>query len=391
MASPDPEVTFSCPKLVSRPHEDELSDTETIDEYHSDVDLNAPTSHNNRPSTHDTNPRPRIPRPSQNYNYNDNHGDHHQPPMPHNAPYKIKPDTYDGSSSFERYISHFNDCSELSMWDQRTKVLMLATSLRGRARDFYSSLPEMERRNYDLLTDRLTLRFGVSGKPQCSWLNKLESRKRQKSESIASLADDIRQLCQKAYSDLDYYAQEKLALNQLYKLISPEMRCRCIDRDCATVNQAVSIIERYESILGTQHNDIRAYESSQPAKPDTSLETILQRIESRLDKIESGDRQAQNRSRVCFGCNASDHLWSSCPQNSRSRPDNLSRNQNRSPNHRFDSPRNDRYPQNTTHNTQHYAQRNQHSHYPQYNNDQPPVRNNNNRRYPQPQSLVQEN
>ena len=257
--------------------------------------------------------------------------------------------------------------------------------------DFYSSLPEMERRNYDLLTDRLTLRFGVSGKPQCSWLNKLESRKRQKSESIASLADDIRQLCQKAYSDLDYYAQEKLALNQLYKLISPEMRCRCIDRDCATVNQAVSIIERYESILGTQHNDIRAYESSQPAKPDTSLETILQRIESRLDKIESGDRQAQNRSRVCFGCNASDHLWSSCPQNSRSRPDNLSRNQNRSPNHRFDSPRNDRYPQNTTHNTQHYAQRNQHSHYPQYNNDQPPVRNNNNRRYPQPQSLVQEN
>lgn len=48
----------------------------------------------------------------------------------------------------------------------------------------------------------------------------------------------------------DARAQEALALNQLYKSISLEMKCRCIDRNCSTIAQAVDIIERYESILG---------------------------------------------------------------------------------------------------------------------------------------------
>ncbi|KAH3881438.1 hypothetical protein DPMN_005364 [Dreissena polymorpha] len=70
-------------------------------------------------------------------------------------------------------------------------------------------------------------------------------------ESIASLADDIRQLAQKAYADLDSIAVERLALNQLYKQISGDMHCSCIDNNCHTVNDAVSVIERYQShILG---------------------------------------------------------------------------------------------------------------------------------------------
>ena len=49
------------------------------------------------------------------------------------------------------------------------------------------------------------------------WLAKYESRHRQRGESIASLADDLRQLAQRAYSDLDVHSQERLALNMLYK------------------------------------------------------------------------------------------------------------------------------------------------------------------------------
>ena len=51
------------------------------------------------------------------------------------APYlpHIKPDTYDGSSNFEQYMSHFEDCAELSRWDGRIKVLTLASGLRGSA------------------------------------------------------------------------------------------------------------------------------------------------------------------------------------------------------------------------------------------------------------------
>ncbi|KAH3875034.1 hypothetical protein DPMN_038293 [Dreissena polymorpha] len=113
------------------------------------------------------------------------------------------------------------------------------------------SLTYDERRNYCTLTTRLSERFGNDSKHKWLCRNKLENRLRAKGESIASLADDLRQLCQEAYSHLDHRSQEKLALKQLYKLVSTEMKCRCMDHKCLTVNEAVSVIERYESILGT--------------------------------------------------------------------------------------------------------------------------------------------
>ena len=131
----------------------------------------------------------------------------------------IKPDTYNGTYDFESYLSHFEDCAELSMWDARTKVLILASSLRDSARTFYISLSHHERRDYHVLTERLAARFGDYGKHQQLWLNKFDARRREKNESIASLAYDLRHLARNAYVDLDINAQEHLALNQLYKLI----------------------------------------------------------------------------------------------------------------------------------------------------------------------------
>ena len=238
------------------------------------------------------------------------------------ATLKLKPDTYDGSQNFEQYASHFQDCSELSGWNEHTKVLLLAASLRGPARNYYMSLPHTERRDYFLLTARLTERFGIS-RHQSLWLSKLENRRRSKGESIASLGDDLRQLAQKAYCDLDMRAQERLALNQFYKLISVEMKCRCIDHSCQTINDAVSVVEKYESILGsTQLANIRALDTksstAQSSVPD--LAAALKRIEERLNKIEKSHQShsspvSGNNAKVCFGCNSPKHFWRQCPHN----------------------------------------------------------------------------
>ena len=102
------------------------------------------------------------PHGSQNtlYNHGDNHYNHFMPPPPPPIYHtRIKPDMYDGNSSYEQYASHFEDCSELSGWDNRTKVLMLAASLRGAARSFYMCLTEDERRNYITLTTHLSAAF----------------------------------------------------------------------------------------------------------------------------------------------------------------------------------------------------------------------------------------
>jgi len=167
----------------------------------------------------------------------------------HNRQFYITPDSYSGNTDWEEYFSHFEDCVELGGLTDKDKVLTLAASLRGPARTFYISLSHMERRTYDLLVTKLQQRFGCT-RQQSRWLSRFESRKRLSGESIALLGDDLRQLSQKAYTNLDARAQEALALNQLCKSISLEMKCRCIDKECETVSDAIQVIERYEAILG---------------------------------------------------------------------------------------------------------------------------------------------
>ncbi|KAL3882353.1 hypothetical protein ACJMK2_028706 [Sinanodonta woodiana] len=161
-------------------------------------------------------------------------------------------DIMGGTEDWEEYISHFEICAELGHWKESEKVLALAASLRGPARTFYISLSSEEKRSYNALIRQLGQRFG-STRQQSRWLlSRLESRKRLTREPIAALAYDLRQMSQRAYVNLDSRAQKALALNQLYKCILLEMKCRCYDRECQTVAQAVEIIERYEAIMGDQ-------------------------------------------------------------------------------------------------------------------------------------------
>ena len=56
-------------------------------------------------------------------------------------------------------------------------------------------------------------------------------------------------MAQKAYISLDANAQEMLALQQFYKAVSLEMRCRIMDKDCMSISEAVDVVERYEELL----------------------------------------------------------------------------------------------------------------------------------------------
>jgi hypothetical protein len=78
--------------------------------------------------------------------------------------------------------------------------------LRGPTRTFYISLGQGEKRIYAALRQRLGLRFG-STRQQNRWLSRLEMRKRKPGESVAALADALRQMSQRAYVDLDARAQ----------------------------------------------------------------------------------------------------------------------------------------------------------------------------------------
>ena len=102
----------------------------------------------------------------------------------------------------------------------------------------------------------------------------------------------MRLLAKRAFPKLIHEGQESLALNQFYKTISLEMKCRCIDRDCQTIEQAVEIVERYEVILGNDKRysfNVRAiYNNDQETQlePENQTVDIVKQMQNVLDRIE---------------------------------------------------------------------------------------------------------
>ena len=126
------------------------------------------------------------------------------------------------------------------------------------------------------------------------------------------------------------------------------MKCRCIDRDCRTIESAVEIVERYEAILGEgteKKNIVRTISDAADSVPSDSSRYhqnrinmsksndrtqaqdtnghILNQILDRLEKLESclqsigtGDstrhRQPVRRG-VCFICQSPQHFLQDCP------------------------------------------------------------------------------
>jgi hypothetical protein len=238
----------------------------------------------------------------------------------------IKPDPYSGDEDWDQYIAYFEDCAELAQWNEKEKLLYLATSLKQQARMHYSSLPVAEKRSYKLLTNRLEQRFG-SKRQQNRWLSKMQNRMRGKTETIAAFGDEIRLLSQKAYSTLDQEAQEMLALQHFNKNVSAEMRCRLMDKNCQTISEAVEVVERYEEVLGRPGQGVgaqirgvtntssreRSFETN-PVHEGTydQFTSAIKRIEQRLDKLEStmGGRIS---GRSCYRCGSTNHFIRDCP------------------------------------------------------------------------------
>ncbi len=141
------------------------------------------------------------------------------------------------------------------------------------------------------------------------------------------MADDPRRLASRAYYDLGENAQEALALKQLYKMLSFEVKYECIKAKCSTLYEAVVIIEQYEAIMGDKKKQVRA---TNPAPEKDINQELLHRlamleqaVQGQKDNAQqggvrqSGNRQAsanqQSAPRACYRCKSPDHMVRDCP------------------------------------------------------------------------------
>ena len=97
------------------------------------------------------------------------------------------------------------------------------------------------------------------------------------------------------------------------------MKCRCIDKECQTILEAVDVIERYESIVGEgdrKKSTIRSVRSKDAERPSKNYQDNLQELRDRIEKLESEKRnqniRRNNNSWRCYICNSTDHFMRNC-------------------------------------------------------------------------------
>ena len=112
-------------------------------------------------------------------------------------------------------------------------------------------------------------------------------------QSASSLGDEIWRFTQRAYPDFELRMQEQLALDAFKNALALEMKVRCLDKGCTTIEEAVNTVEHYEALFSAekerkcQVRAIGAASANGPEEGCVALEKAIQDLTSVFSKISA--------------------------------------------------------------------------------------------------------
>ena len=163
---------------------------------------------------------------------------------------RMKPGIFTGESDFLEWHSKFEICARLGNWPEDVKVMTMCASLEGNARKFFMGLGPEDTDRYMPLVAAFKARYASKNQKE-KYVAQLEGRRRKPGESIQDLGDDIWHLAQRAFPEFDKKPLEILAVKYIYGCISNELRIKCIENKCTTVQEAIEVIDLYETLYET--------------------------------------------------------------------------------------------------------------------------------------------
>ena len=133
----------------------------------------------------------------------------------------IKLDRFDGTTSLEAFLAHFDNCARYNGWGYADKLSQLKASLKGAAAEV---LFENERSiSLQQLRNELKDNFGNEGF-QNEFETQLKTRRRQKGETVRVLYQDVNRLVIQAYPGQSGSIRDKLAIDAfIVSLNDPEL------------------------------------------------------------------------------------------------------------------------------------------------------------------------
>ena len=238
--------------------------------------------------------------------------------------------TYDGTTSWESFITGFRQMSDHCEWDESERVFRLNQALTGEANDFlHSQVPAEIKSDFERLVEALSQRYRER-KSTDTYLNEFQNRRLQPKESPARYIADLTKLAMKAYSTADPQTREHIILGQFKSGIDPDARLWVDMGRPANVEEARSIYERYLSNLGNKASSGRGHtravhvdSSEDEASVNQKLDQLQEGLTTVAAALNRPNYGMQNRDqqrpptdpsdRRCYNCNEPGHLIAGCP------------------------------------------------------------------------------
>ena len=98
---------------------------------------------------------------------------------------ETKPEKFDGTTSVEAFLEHFDTCAMYNRWDHEDRYVHLKLCLKGSAAGLLRDCRE-EVRTYETLEEKLRQRFDAKGR-EAAFRAQLKARKRRKGETLQDL------------------------------------------------------------------------------------------------------------------------------------------------------------------------------------------------------------
>ena len=158
-----------------------------------------------------------------------------------------KPATFDGSTSWIDYRSHFDMCSELNNWTVKQKGLYLGVSLRGLAQGVLGNLPVEDQKDFEALSKALSERFSPESQTEL-YRAQLKEREWKHGENVAEFGQRILRLTTLSYPKADPSLIKSLAMGFFVDAISDaEMRLKIQQTRPKDLNEAVKVAVELEA------------------------------------------------------------------------------------------------------------------------------------------------
>ena len=243
-------------------------------------------------------------------------------------------------SSWHSYLVQFNTIMKMNdCHDNEVKVCKLVEALRGKALDYFESLPKELRLEFDSLCSMFEGRFGRQEAP-ATMRSKLKCITQRVEESLAEFGERALKVASEGYVGMTGQWVQALAVDAfLMGCLDKRSALSSMNKEPQTIDEAVKLMRRLGSHEGTlktgkrlctleeedgasaplqvhhmEASDCSTFEINQLNESIKLLTELLTSTSQKLPLESLGSSGRRAKSFVCFTCGIQGHIARNCPR-----------------------------------------------------------------------------